>query len=166
MSRMRVGRPTASEMRLDPRRVLPGAEPELAGEAECAGHADGDALAVDEPARNRNAVRLSKRVAEGVAEIEQRALALLGLVGDDDARLGRATHRDRLRPRRAAGKHVPPARLEEFEEVPVADQAVFDHLGVAGAEFARAQGVERARSPRAPARAGGRRRRGSCRAAN
>ena len=49
-----------------------------------------------------------QRVAEGVAEVEQRARALLGLVGGDDARLGGATDRDRARPRRPAGEHVAP----------------------------------------------------------
>ena len=44
-----------------------------------------------------------------------------------------------------AREDLPPASLEEFEEVPVADQAVLHNLGVAGAEFARAQGVESAR---------------------
>ena len=43
------------QMRLDPRRVLPGAEPEVAREAVGAGHPDGDPLAVDEAARNRSA---------------------------------------------------------------------------------------------------------------
>ncbi len=83
-----------------------------------------------------------ERVAEGVAEIEQRALAALFLVGGDDARLGGAARRDRLQPRRPAGEHRAPVAFEPSEEVAVADQAVFGHLGVAGAELARAQRVE------------------------
>ena len=92
---MRVGRPTAGEMAFDPANVVGRAQAEVAREAERAGHADRHALAVDQ----HRAVVMGEaleRVAEGVAEVEQRALALLGLVGGDDARLGGAARRDRL----------------------------------------------------------------------
>ena len=79
---------------------------------------------------------------ESVAEIEQRALALFGLVGDDDARLGGAAHRNRLRPRRSAGEYLAPVGFQKFEKFPVVDQAVFGDLGVAGAELAFAQRIE------------------------
>ena len=83
-------------------------------------------------------------MAEGMAEIEQRALALLGLVGDDDARLGGATCGDRIGPRRTAGKDFAPAGLQEFKERPIADQAVLDHFRIARAELPLAQRVEAA----------------------
>ena len=138
---MRVGRPTPARWLSTRADVVGRAQAEVAREAERAGHADRHALAVDQ----RLAVVMGEaleRVAEGVAEIEQRALALLDLVGGDDARLGGAARRDRLQPRRPAGEHRAPVAFEPGEEVAVADQAVFGHLGVAGAELARAQRVE------------------------
>ena len=141
MSRMRVGRPTALRCASTRAASWPEQSPSWREKRNARGHADRDALAVHE-ARRIVVGQALEGVAEGVAEIEQRALALLGLVGDDDARLGGATRRDRLGPRRTAGEDVAPAGLQEFEESPVADQAVFDHLGVAGAELALAQRVE------------------------
>ena len=85
-----------------------------------------------------------ERVAEGVAEIEQRALALFGFVGDDDAGLGGAAGRDRLGAGRTAGENLPPTGLEKLEEIAVADQAVFDDFGIAGAKLAPAQRIEAA----------------------
>ena len=84
-----------------------------------------------------------ERVAEGVAEIEQRALAGLALVARDDAGLAAAADRDGVLARAgAAGKHVLPVRFQPGEERGVAEQAEFGHLGIAGAEFARRQRVE------------------------
>ncbi len=128
-------------MRLDAGRVLTGAKPQLPGKPKRAGHPDRHRLAVNK-ARRVVVRQALQGVPEGVAEIEQRPLALLGLVGDHDPRLGRAARRDRLRTRRSAGKDLAPARFEKFEKIPVVDQAVFDHLGVAGAELPLAQRVE------------------------
>ena len=82
-------------------------------------------------------------VAEGVAEIEQRALAGLALV---------ARRRSPALPRQlvaiacsragAAGKDIAPIGLQPGEERGVAEQPVFRDLGVAGAELARRQRVE------------------------
>ena len=91
--------------------------------------------------RLENPVSVFKRMAEGVAEIEQRPLALLALVGGDD----RGLHA-------AAGHHGVPERLgleraqrialafAPGEEFGVADQPVFDGLGIAGEQFAPRQG--------------------------
>ena len=46
--------------------------------------------------------------------------------------------------RRAAGKHLAPVLLQPGEEFRPVDQPVFGDLGIAGAEFARRQRVERA----------------------
>ena len=153
------------EVVLHAHRVLPRAQAEFARKAERAGHADRHALAMDE-ARAVVARQPLERVAEGVAEIEQRAFALLGLVGGDDARLGGAAPGDRLQTRRAAGEHFAPVRLQPVEEIAIADQAVFDDLGVAGAKLARAQRVERRRCRRARETADETRRSGSCPRAN
>ena len=93
---MRVGRPTAFRCASTRAGVLSRAQAEVAREAERRGHADRDALAMDEP-RRIVAGQLLQGVAEGVPEVEQRALALLGLVGGDDARLGRAARSRSLR---------------------------------------------------------------------
>ena len=55
-------------------------------------HAEPDRLAVQQPVGE--AGRRLERVAEGVAEIEQRAVAGLALVARDDRGLGAAAHRD------------------------------------------------------------------------
>ena len=112
MSRMRVGRPTAFRCASTRAGVLPRAQAKVAGETERRGHADRDALAMDE-ARRIIAGQVLKGMAKGVPEVEQRALALLGFVGGDDARLGRAADRDRFGAGRPAGEHVAPVRLPE-----------------------------------------------------
>ena len=63
----------------------------------------GDRLAVQQPVGE--AGRRLERVAEGVAEIEQRALAGLALVARDDRGLGAAAHGDGV----LARAPVPPA---------------------------------------------------------
>ena len=82
------------------------------------------------------------RMAEGVAEIEQGAPALgLALVAGDDRRLGARRWLDRMRARRrVAGDQGRAIRLAPGEEVRIADQAVFDDLGIAGAQLARGAG--------------------------
>ena len=138
------GRQTdALQMRLDAGGVLTGADPQMTGKPKRARHPDGHRLAVNQPRRVVVGQAL-QGVPEGMAEIEQRPLALLGLVGDHHARLGRAACRDRLASRRAAGKDLAPARFEKIEKIPVVDQAIFDHFGVAGAKLPLAQRVETA----------------------
>ena len=92
--------------------------------------------------RSEKPAAASKRMAEGVAEIEQRALAGLALVARHDRGLRAAAHRDGVLARRTAGENVLPVRLQPGEEAGVAEQAVFGDLGIAGAELARRQRVE------------------------
>ena len=78
-----------------------------------------------------------------MAEVEERAVALLGLVAHHDLGLHLAGAADRVQPRLGiAGRERRRVRLQPGEEVGVAEQAVFRHLGIAGAEVARRQRVE------------------------
>src|SRR5690349_24075285 len=81
------GEPHRRQMPAHARRDLGPAELELSREIECELHADGDSLAMQQ--RSAEARRRLERVAEGVAEIEQRAQSALALVGGDDRGLGR-----------------------------------------------------------------------------
>ena len=83
-----------------------------------------------------------QRMAEGVAEIEQRALAGLALVARHDRGLGAAGGGDGMFARRAAGEDLGVVGLEPGEEGLVAEHAIFGDLGIAGAELARRQRVE------------------------
>ena len=83
-------------------------------------------------------------MAEGVAEIEQRAVALLALVAHDEVGLRPAALRHRLVALAAAREDPAPVPLAPGEERRIVDQAVFCDLGIAGAHLARRQGVEKA----------------------
>jgi hypothetical protein len=84
-------------------------------------------------------------VAEGVAEVQQRALAGLALVGGDHLGLVAAGALDGLRQRGAvAGQqrlHV--LASSQSKEGRVADQPVLDHLGQPGGQLALRQGAQR-----------------------
>ena len=87
-----VGRPTAARCART-RAGFGGGDQALARrEFERQRHAERDRLAVQQPAGKAGGG--FQRVAEGVAEIEQRALAGLALVARDDARLAAAADRD------------------------------------------------------------------------
>jgi hypothetical protein len=77
-----------------------------------------------------------------MAEIEQRPLAVLALVTRDDGSLHPATHRDGVLARGAACEQLAPVRLQPGEEAGIAEQAVFDDFGIAGAELPLGQRVE------------------------
>ena len=79
---------------------------------------------------------------ESMAEIEQRAVAGLALVAGDDRRLGATRGGDGMFACRTARDDVSVVGLQPGEEAGVAEQAVFGHLGIAGAELARRQRVE------------------------
>ena len=79
------------------RRRLRRTEAESRREIEGEPHADGHRLAMQQ--RVAEAALGLERMAEGVAEIEQRALAGLALVGGDDRGLGGAAAQHRLVPR-------------------------------------------------------------------
>src|ERR1700722_3108543 len=81
-------------------------------------------------------------MAKSMPKVEQRALALLRLVGDDDARLGRAADCDRLGARRSAREHITPIRFQKLEKATVGNEPIFDDLGEAGAKIALAKGIE------------------------
>ncbi len=79
------------------------------------------------------------------------------------AGLGADAGLDRVEPRRfVAGEQGGAIGLAPGEEVRIADQAVFDHLGIAGAQLARGQGGERRRVDQHQRRRHGRRRSDSC----
>ena len=86
--------------------------------------------------------RRFQRMAKGVAEIEQRALAGLALVAGDDRGLRAAGGGDGMLARGAAGKDVGVVFFQPGEKRLVAEHAVFCHFGIAGAELARRQRVE------------------------
>ncbi len=127
-------------MLLDAHRVLGRAEPMLDGIGEGEPHADGDGLAVQQPVGI--AGEGFQRMAEGVTEIEQRApAALLALVGDDDLGLGAGARLHGVAALAVVtGEHIAPILLEPGEEGRIAEEPVFRHLGIAGAELALAQG--------------------------
>ena len=105
-------------------------------------HAEADGFAV-QPALVA-ADRL-ERVAERVAEVQQRAPALLALVLGDDRGLDLAAAANRMRQRcRVEAPQVVDVLLEPGEERRVDDDAVLDDLGEAGGELARRQRCERA----------------------
>ena len=82
-------------------------------------------------------------VAEGVAEIEQRALARLALVGGDDARLQLAAAPHGVGEGRAiARQQLLDVGFEPVDERSVEREAVLDHLGQARAQLAVGQRVE------------------------
>ncbi len=139
---MRGRQADLGEMARDALGIVRRHEAHAGRELERQHHADGDCLAVDQ------AVRVAggglQRVAEGVAEVEQGALALVALVGATTCGLGAAGDRDGLIALRPAGGDRAPVRLQPGEELRVADEAVFRHLGVAGVEDARGQRVEHA----------------------
>src|SRR5437762_9835529 len=85
-----------------------------------------------------------ERVAEGVPQIQQRALAHLALVAADDRRLDLAGAADDVCERRGrAGEQLIEVRLEPTEQGRVADESVLDHLGEPRAQLARRQRRDR-----------------------
>jgi len=89
--------------------------------------------------------RCFKRVAKRVTEVEESALAGFSLVAADDGSLHPAAYRDCVLARRAAGKHLRGVRLQPCKELGIADQAVLDDFGIAGAKLAWRQCVEQRR---------------------
>src|SRR5271168_2423711 len=80
---------------------------------------------------------------ESVAEIKQRPLAVFALVAGDYSCFATAGNRDGMFARGSAGKDVTPIGVEPVKKGRVAEKAIFDEFGIAGAEFARWQRVER-----------------------
>ena len=82
-------------------------------------------------------------MSEGMAQIEQGTLAGFSFVARYDAGFGFAATGDRAGELGTVSGHHPAAvGFEPFEQRPVAEQTVFHHLGVAGAQLAGRQRVE------------------------
>ena len=127
-----VGRPTASRWAIDPLDVLGRAKAALDREAE--GHA---------PCRSPPPRRAACPVSASIAWPKlwpKLSSARWPFVSRSSPatqrRLGPHAGLDRVQPRRAvAGEQGRAIRLAPGEEVGIADQAVFDHLGIAGAQL-------------------------------
>src|SRR5690606_24728316 len=122
-------------MRLDTFSIVWAGEIEPGRKAMRQNHADRHAFAMDEA----SAVVIRgglERMAEGVPEIEKRAVARLELVAHDDIGLGAAGFGYGAAACRTSGEDFAPVRLQPGEEIRPVDQPVFRHLRIAGAEFA------------------------------
>ena len=95
-------------------------EPLLGGEFEGQRHSQRHRLAVQQPVGK--AAAGFERMPEGVAEIEQRALAGFALVARNDAGLGAAADRNGVLARRTASEDILPVLLQPGEERSVAKQ--------------------------------------------
>ena len=104
MSFGRVGNPTCGQVADGALGFGGGNKPQPRRKAEGERHAGGDRLAVEQPV-GEAAGRL-QRMAEGVAEIEQRPVAGLALVAGHDRGLGAAAHGDGVL---ARARRSPPA---------------------------------------------------------
>jgi hypothetical protein len=100
MSCSRVGRPTFARCCFSRGCVVCRDHPAFGGKFGGEDHADGHAFAVEQAVRK--ACRGFERMAEGVAEIEQRPLARLALVAHHDRGLCAAACGDGVLARRAA----------------------------------------------------------------
>src|SRR5258708_40320968 len=79
-------------------------------------------------------------MAKGVAEVEQRAVALLAFVAGDDFGLHRAAgHHRTPQSRRCESAHGAPLGFEPGKKSSITNEAVFDDLGVAGEKLATRQ---------------------------
>ncbi len=136
-----VGRPTAAKWSRMRRSVGGRAEPEPDREGRCEHDAERHRLPVEQ--RVAVARERFQRVAERVAEIEQRAGAGLALIGRDQGSLGAAARHDRVLPGRVVARQQGRAvRLEPGEQRRLVDQPVFDHLGIARAQLPRRQALQ------------------------
>ncbi len=87
-----------------------------------------------------------ERMTESVAEIEERPVALLALVGGDDSGLHPAAGHDRWPQRlRFERQQRIALALAPGEEFSVLDQTVFDGLGIAGEQLATRQARQASR---------------------
>ena len=112
------------------------------GKPHRAGHSNRHTLAMHQPGAVVMGQAL-QRMAEGVAQIQQSAVALFGFVARHDGGFGGAAFADRLRQLRTARKHAGPIALQPGEKRRVVDDAVFHHLAITGAKFALGQAGQR-----------------------
>ena len=100
------------KMRDDAVGVGLGNQPAPGRKLERERHAEPDRLAVQQPVGE--AGRGLEGMAEGVAEIEQHAVAGLALVARDDRGLGAAAHRDGVLARKTSGRSPPANRSRQL----------------------------------------------------
>jgi hypothetical protein len=105
-------------------------------------HADGDGFAMQQAFGI--AGRGFQRVREGMAEVEERALAGFAFVAADDQSLGATARGNRFDAFIAALENGLPVLFQPGEKLLVVNEAVFRDFGIAGAELARWQAVEHA----------------------
>ncbi len=128
------------KMALDALGLRSREQPAFGGEGKRQCHPERNRLAVQKPVGKAGCGL--ERVAEGMAEIEQRPLAALALVTRDDGGLHATAHRDGVLARGTACEQLPPVRLQPGEEAGIPEQAIFDDFGIASAELPRRQRVE------------------------
>src|SRR5215831_11693900 len=129
----------SGEVRFHARHAVVADMAQLLGKAKCKADADGDRLAVQQPVGELGPGL--ERMAECVAEIEQHALARLGLVAGDDSGLATHGNGDGMRQRRGIpGAYRWRVLFEPREILGVAEESVFGGLHVARAQLARRQG--------------------------
>ena len=126
----------------------PPHRPSFDREPERQRHADGDAFAMQQPVGISG--RRFQRMAERVAEIEQRAFAGFAFVARHDLGLHAAGMRDGMRrlPAQSPDERLRAIRFQPFEKSRIAQRAVFHDLGIAGEQLAPRQGVKQRRCRR------------------
>ncbi len=134
------GHPHLPQMLGHPRWRLLAAQPHPRRQIEGQRAADRHPLAMQQPAGISG--RGFQRVSEGVAQVQKRALTLLGLVAADDGGLHRHRMGHRVLPCRRIGSQPRRIRFEPGEEIRVPQQPVFRHLAIAGQKIARLQAVQ------------------------
>ena len=159
-----AGRPP--QMRAGARRLGLRQQAAPGGKFEGQRHAERDRLAVQQPVGETGAG--FQRMAEGVAEIEQRALAGFALVARRRCRLAAAADGDGVLARAASppAEHVAPIRLQPGEEGRRRRAARIWRLRHSRRGTRARAAYRAARCRRPPESADGRRRPGSCRGAN
>lgn len=104
-------------------------------------HADRDGFAMEQHIAETGLGL--KGMAERVAQVEERAVALLTFVARNDCSLGATTRHNRV-PQSIllVRKNARPVLLKPVEEGRIADQAILYHLGVTGPHLARWQRLQ------------------------
>src|SRR3984893_11485401 len=130
------------QMRFDPCLVLRAAKPAAHRETERTSHTNRDGLAMHKPCPIIGGDAF-ECMAEGMAEVEERPVALLIFIPRDNCRLRLAACRNRLNALGPAFANLAPMRFQPSTKTHVVDEAIFDNFGIAGAELPRRQCVER-----------------------
>ncbi len=121
-------------------RVGFGDHAELCGKFRRQHHADGNAFAMEQAVGKAGGGL--QRMAEGMTEIEQCALAGFALVARHDSGFGAAGCGDGVFARSAACENIGVIGLEPGEERFIAEHAIFGDFGIAGAKLTRRQRIQ------------------------